>query len=1106
MRRRFLSPVVRISGLLFGLHCCLGGAPAIALEVPFASADAINAVAVTGPRDLVGADIDRDGDLDVVTAAGEAGEVSWWENTAGDGSAWTEHSIDTAFLGASAVRVADVDGDGDPDVVATAFLDQDVNWWENDGTPADDVGGDGNSWTEHVIEDTFDGVRALEIVDLDTDGDLDVVAAASNADEIRWWENDGSPADDLGGDGNSWTERTPLGSFDGARGLAVADVDHDGDLDLLGVAEDANDVGWLENTAGDGTVWSTHVIETELSGAASVAAADLDGDGDLDVVATGSGANVIGWWESDGSPADDVGGDGNSWTQRLVTSGFGGARDALPADVDGDGDLDILATASTDDDVTWFENDGSGGTWTERTVDGAFDGAQVARWADLDGDGDGDVLSAASDGDVFAWWQNQTIHRSGLFPASLEVDTGGSNATDLQIGDIDGDGDDDIVAAWVTGVDDLHWFENTAGDGSAWTLHVIADINAPGTPRIVDLDQDGDQDVVVISGSDSTTWWENTSGDGTAWAEHEIDTVDADDLAIADLDGDGDLDVLATSRTDNFVKWWENDGSPADDIGGDGNSWTEHTIASGFDGRGVSASDIDGDGDLDVLGADFALSDIEWWENTTGDATTWTQRDIGISPGLPKSIIGADLDSDGDQDIVVSGSSSGHIYWFVNDGTPLDGGWVQERIEDTPDGLDGVQFIRVIDLDLDGDLDVVGAGKDVDELAWFESDGSPTGIDSWTEHTIAIRDSIQSVAVGDVTGDGLPDLVSTTGTAPELLELWQNHGGQFGLPTEDTAPLALADAGIDDVLVIEAFHRGRAGDSDVELTTFELLFEETEGDPLSDAEANALIENLSIYLDDGSGQWEVGDTLVTTVASLLLTAGVQTVTFTDGDINVQVAAEAAQTYFVVVELTPDASTQVPDVFQVTHLTESSSTGEDAANDLPLTLEFSSNVSSGQVKAGITCHSLGLSHGGMGLDPTGSPTASAGCAVGSYVAGEVITLTASPDPGYLVDGWSGTDNDASTSEMNILTMPDSAHAVLVNYAFPTDLVIEDTTYTAPGPDIIEACNSITSGVNVVVESGADVTFRAFTKVVVDNGLSVEDGAIFVIDLSVPVACP
>jgi hypothetical protein len=146
-------------------------------------------------------------------------------------------------------------------------------------------------------------------------------------------------------------------------------------------------------------------------------------------------------------------------------------------------------------------------------------------------------------------------------------------------------------------------------------------------------------------------------------------------------------------------------------------------------------------------------------------------------------------------------------------------------------------------------------------------------------------------------------------------------------------------------------HRGRAGDSDEELATLELLFEEAPGDPLSSGEANALIETLAVYRDTGSGVFEAGsDTLLTTVGTLALTAGKQTLTLPDGAAGAKVVFGTPETFFVVVTLTSDANSQTPHRFRVTHLTESSSTAEDRVPDIPLLLEYAANVSSRSVLA------------------------------------------------------------------------------------------------------------------------------------------------------------
>jgi hypothetical protein len=164
--------------------------------------------------------------------------------------------------------------------------------------------------------------------------------------------------------------------------------------------------------------------------------------------------------------------------------------------------------------------------------------------------------------------------------------------------------------------------------------------------------------------------------------------------------------------------------------------------------------------------------------------------------------------------------------------------------------------------------------------------------------------------------------------------------------------------GQDDLLQVVAVHNGRPGDNDLELTSLALLFEENTSDPLSSAEANALIANLHIYLDDGSGIFEGGsDTLVTTVSTLSLTDGVQIVPFTDGDSDVLVVYGTDETFFVVVALTSDAQNQSPNSFTITHLTDPAgstvSQAEDSTADTPLIPAYSENVSASLTISGTS---------------------------------------------------------------------------------------------------------------------------------------------------------
>ena len=269
----------------------------------------------------------------IVGWAKDGNDISWWEND-GDPKQnnWTEYLVDGDFDGARSVYVTDMDGDGDVDILAAAFESNDVSWFENDGTP------NNNTWTEHVIDASFSGPRQVYATDMDGDGDMDVLGAAASGDDISWWENT-SIIPSLP---TITTEYSVDGSFNGSISVYATDMDGDGDVDILGAAKDGNDISWWEN---DGTPnnssWTEYLVDGDFGGVRSVYATDMDGDGDVDILGAGENNNDISWWINDGNPKQ------NTWTEYTIDASFNGAFSVYATDMDGDGDIDVLGAAAT---------------------------------------------------------------------------------------------------------------------------------------------------------------------------------------------------------------------------------------------------------------------------------------------------------------------------------------------------------------------------------------------------------------------------------------------------------------------------------------------------------------------------------------------------------------------------------------------------------------------------------------------------------------------------------------------------------------------------------------------------------------------------------------
>jgi len=299
-------------------------------------------------------------------------------------------------------------------------------------------------------------------------------------------------------------------------------------------------------------------------------------------------------------------------------------------------------------------------------------------------------------------------------------------------------------------------------------------------------------------------------------------------------------------------------------------------------------------------------------------------------------------------------------------------------------------------MDGDGDIDVVGAARSGNSINWWENDG--TG-GSWSTQTIitAFTGDI-SVATADLDSDGDLDVAGAALTANEIT-WWENEGGQFGLETTDTAPTSLNAGLTDDLLAIDFTHNGITGDNNMELATIELLLEGSTGsfNPLTTAEAQAIIQNIHIYLDDGSTAFESGsDTLVTSVTqgSISLTAGVMAITLTDGDVNALLTqADGSKRFFVVVELDAglegDAARNGITQIRLTHITENSSTAQDTTNDGGLGMQFTANQTSGDVQlndpTAVTLIDLGLEES--------APSNGVWAIVGATAAGLLATFAA-----------------------------------------------------------------------------------------------------------------
>ncbi len=882
-----------------------------AAEVPFAARPPI-ATSADGARAVTAADVDGDGDLDVLSASSVDNRLAWYANTAGDGSAWTAHTI-AVSASAQALATADVDHDGDLDLFSTGPADGALLWHEN-------TAGDGSAWSTQLVASGLSSPRALAAADVDRDGRTDVLVVGGTAasGSVAWYEN-------AAGNGSVWTAHAVSTALAGGWAAGVGDLDGDGDPDLLSASRDDDTLAWYENVGGAGASFARRVISATADGASAVDVADVDRDGDLDVLAVSTFDGTLAWHSNDA-------GNGSLWSAHAIATGLGAPLALHAADLDGDGDVDALSASQAADSVVWADNLGSGSSWTLRSVAVGPDNPLSVSAADVDGDGDLDVLAASFLDDAVAWRRNETLHRNACFraPALIAVPPPGETAvvTGL-VADIDRDGAQDV--AWGSrGM--LAWERNVSGQGDVWSRTTVASgLGGHKALRTGDVDRDGDLDLVGLAGDypvpPRVDWYAQPAAG--AWPVGNIVSnafgAGSEDVSLADIDGDGDLDVFASRPYASNSGWQEN--------AGNGSGWATH-VMGGAPTSAVALADVDGDGDLDAY--------VVWYDATTDRRVAWRSNLDGLgtlsAPNLISLALGnthlhpADLDGDGTPDVVAHGG----VWLNPNGGS----GFAQVALPGVrPSGA------AIADFDRDGDLDL--AKQNAGAADWAEN--LLGHAQSWGVLPLPSSDPLTAVFAGDIDGDGDADLGLGTSTR---LEWRRNDGGQAALAAANLVPPSPANGELVPLLRLDLRHLGRTGDSDLELVSLGLLFEEGPGDPLTTAEANLLIEGLRVYRDaNGNGVFEPGvDALVSTLGTLALVAGVQTLSFTDADPQVQVPAGASRTFFAVAELTADASTQVPAQFRVTHLATGAAASrvEDGAYDLALSLACPVDVASATV--------------------------------------------------------------------------------------------------------------------------------------------------------------
>lgn len=888
-------------------------------------ASVVNLGAGNGPLRVCIGDLDGDGKPDLVVASSVDGIISIYQNISANNTLTTNSFapritlsiLSTAGNSPYGLALADLDGDGKLDIVA---LDADNNLVSifrniNSGPTLSS-----SSFDTRIDLPAGTVMRGLAVLDLNSDGRPDIVTANHGDDTISIFENQSTS-------GNiSFAARTDIAAASGPFSVAIADIDDDGNPDLV-VANNGNNqstVSIFQNPGIIGPISNASFLpRVDFSGnnsAEGLAVGDIDGDGKIDLLVGSPTGGTVSVYRNTSTPGTI---DENSFSPAVDFGGGGIVNSVSLADMDGDGRLDIISCTQLPSIFSIFKNISIPGSFTTSSLAPRADyptgsNPNGIALGDLDGDGRPDAVfnnyysdtisiyknitraiqapvitsqpanftafvgysatfavSVSSDLPIFYQWHfnetndlanatnnvltltNAQLNDAGSYsvtvtnsagsatssnailtvspaPTNIPVITavsplsgnvgvtvtlGGSNFNEVSENDLVYFG---AVRAMVvnasatnlsiivpTGatfapitvtVNGLTAFANQPflptfpglGQINSLSLASRLDLNSGSDPvRVViaDLDGDGKPDVAVAApNSLDISIYRNISTNGSLTAGSFAPRVTLSmggtgvganpyGLQAADLDGDGRLDLIALNAFSNVISIFRNISSPGDITV---NSFDARIdLPSGNIMRGLAVRDLNGDGEPEIVTANFGDNNVSVFENgSTIGHLSFSSR-VNFTAGTGTFSVGlADVDGDRLPDIVTVNNASSSATVSVLRNLGVKGHISTTSFSPKVDfpAANSAEGLAIGDIDGDGRLDVIAGSPTGFGILVFRNTSTPGAINS-TSFASAVKFStpgkVNYVAVADMDGDGKLDIALVT-QAPDAFSIFKN--------------------------------------------------------------------------------------------------------------------------------------------------------------------------------------------------------------------------------------------------------------------------------------------------------------------------------------------
>ena len=354
------------------------------------------------------------------------------------------------------------------------------------------------SWLTPDIASTVTSSRGIFIADINKDRYMDIVTHFSTNNSISWHENDGNTIPSFTDPQEVYSSNS--GNITG--GLSTADLDNDGDMDVVAADFTNNKLIWFENDGNETPSWTERTIAVDKDGARSVSYADLDNDGDLDIVLGVQRDNQIRWYENNG--------DATSWTENNITDDANSVRSVVAVDINLDGHIDIISAEYGDNEIVYYENNGSTNpTFSSTVISSVAYGANNVLAADLDNNGNVKIVSSqyGDGGDNVAKLVLHTY--SNLNAAYVTRLISEESVNSIVLADINNNGTQDIITGSFTGNEILS-FEYDEFSSSFSRVAISTSAGIANYVFVADLDNDGDLDI-VSSSINGVSWYENSN-------------------------------------------------------------------------------------------------------------------------------------------------------------------------------------------------------------------------------------------------------------------------------------------------------------------------------------------------------------------------------------------------------------------------------------------------------------------------------------------------------------------------------------------------------------------------------------------------------------------